>query len=411
MQFPFKFILKNYLNYCIACNKLFICFSILFFVESTSWAQKTSNNRVILQLKWKNQFQFAGYYAAVEKGFYQEVGIDVDIKEPINNTSPIYEVLSGKAQYGIGNSELVIHYMKGEPIVVLACIMQNSPSVLMVKSSSKIFGPKDLTGKIIEIDKDQSGIEIMAMLAKEGVRRDQVNTLNSTFSLNNFLANKIDALEAYTTNEPYFLDKFGISYRLIDPRNYGINFYTECLFTSMDEVQEHPDRVKKFRSASIKGWTYALDHPEEIANLIQTKYQSTKTLEHLLFEAETMRKLINPDFIEIGHSNKERWLTIVETLSQQGLIKKYRNIDNFIYNPNDFDNSRNIRILAAIVIFLVIVLTILGYYLIRYRNELTKSSGKILSLVKKTDLQKDEIVRLKSELNLHDERKIHHEFK
>jgi ABC-type nitrate/sulfonate/bicarbonate transport system substrate-binding protein len=273
----------------------------------------------------------------------------------------------------------------------------------MVKESSKIMGPKDLAGKIIEMDMEQSGIEIIAMLSKEGVQGDQIKTTHSTFSLNNFLANSVDALEVYTTNEPYFLDKFGIPYRLILPRNYGINFYTECLFTSMDELRENPTRVRNFRNASIKGWKYALSHPEEIANIIQTKYHSTKTLEHLMFEAEEMRRLINPDFIEVGHSNKERWLNIVELLSQQGLIKEYRNIDNFIYNPNELSNSRIINVLIIIIFTLTLGLLILGYYTIKMRKVLSINSSKTKLISTKNELQKEEIIRLKKQLHIYNE--------
>jgi ABC-type nitrate/sulfonate/bicarbonate transport system substrate-binding protein len=404
MQLVFKIITIVFtLTSRITFKAVFIYCLMFFFYTTSVFAQNNSSDKAILQLKWKNQFQFAGYYAAVEKGFYKEVGINVEIKEPNNNTSPVEEVLEGKAQYGIGSSELIVEYMKGEPIVVLACIMQNSPSVLMVKASSKINGPKDLVGKIIEMDTDQSGIEIMAMLAKEGVRSDQFKTIHSTFSLNNFLANSIDALEVYTTNEPYFLDKFGIPYRLILPRNYGINFYTECLFTSMDELRENPVRVRNFRNASIKGWKYALSHPEEIANIIQTKYHSTKTLEHLMFEAEEMRRLINPDFIEVGHSNKERWLNIVELLSQQGLIKEYRNIDNFIYNPNELSNSRNTKILILIIFTLALGISILGYNTFKLRKVLSINSSKHKMISTKNDLQKEEIIRLKKELNIRKE--------
>jgi len=374
-----------------------IGFIFVILLSSSTIAQNITKEKVILQLKWKNQFQFAGYYAAVEKGYYKEVGLDVEIKELEKSATSISKVLTGEAQYGIGNSELVIDYMKGESIVVLACMMQNSPSALVVKASSNIFTPKDLVGKYIEIDKDQSGIEIMAMLSREGVKIDQANTTGTTFSLNNLLANKIDALEVYTTNEPYFLDKFGIPYRLIYPRNYGINFYADCLFTTQEEVENHPERVKEFRNASIKGWKYALDHPEEIVNIIQTKYQSTKTIEHLLFEAEEMRKLINPDFIDVGHSNKERWMNIVEILSQQGFIKQYKDINDFIYNPDDADYSSKRDFFIVIIILLTLGIISLGYFTIKFRESSSNYSAIVKILTKQNNLQKDELMRLNEE--------------
>lgn len=376
---------------------LLICIVSIILCNPSVFAQRKSKDKVTLQLKWKNQFQFAGYYAALEKGYYAEAGIDLEIVEPKENKPPTQEVLNGDAQYGIGNSELVIQYMKGEPIVVLACIIQNSPSGLVVKSTSNIYTPKDFAGKTIEIDKDQSGIEIMAMLAKEDVKGNQIKAINTTYSLNNLLANKVDAIEIYTTNEPFFLDKFGIPYRLILPRNYGINFYSDCLFTTTEEVKSHPKRVRDFRDASIKGWKYAMEHPEEIVNIIQSKYKSTKTAEHLLSEAAEMRKLINPDFIEVGHSNIERWKSIVEILSQQGLIKQYKSIDKFVYNPHETEDSK-LLFLSIIIVILTIGVTVLGCFTIKFRRKLGINAKRIKVLTQKDEQHRGEIVRLNKEL-------------
>lgn len=78
--------------------------------------------RVKLQLKWKHQFQFAGYYAAIEKGFYKEAGLEVELIEARPGIDPIQSVLDGKADFGVGTTDLVLHRKKGQPVVVLAVI-------------------------------------------------------------------------------------------------------------------------------------------------------------------------------------------------------------------------------------------------------------------------------------------------
>ncbi len=382
--------------YVVARKVAYLALLILFY--SSTLAQSFNKEKVVLQLKWKNQFQFAGYYAALEKGYYKEDGLDVEIREANESTSTTNEVLNGDAQYGIANSELVMYYMEGKPLVVLTCIMQNSPSALLVKSSSNIFVPKDLVGKSIEIDKDKTGIDIFTMLSKEGVSLNQIDIKSITFSLNKLLANEVDALAVYTTNEPFFLDKFGIPYRLIYPRNYGVNFYSDCLFTTKEEVDNHPDRVRKFRNASIKGWKYALDHPEEIINIIQSKYQSIKTAEYLLRESEQIRKLINPEFIEVGHSNRERWLGIVEILSQQGFIEHYKDIDEFLYNPYESKEPISNLVLEIILAGLIIGIALLIYYIIRLRKSLSVNKIELEKIIHQGELQKNEVKRLRSEV-------------
>ena len=395
MILVFRNIKKRYLKHLLIKN-LFLFTFLLAIITNTVYAQRLDKEKVILQLKWKNQFQFAGYYAAIEKGFYKDVGLDVEVRE-IEKVSNVTEiVLNGIAQYGIGNSELVIQYMNGLPVVVLACILQNSPSALVVKSSSNIYTPKDLVNKLLEINVEESGVEIIAMLKKAGITPDKYKTTQSTFSLNNLLSNKVDALEIYSTNEPFFLTKFGIPYRMINPRDYGINFYSDCLFTSREEIKKHPDRVRKFRQASLKGWDYALSHPEEIANIIQYKYKSIKTLDHLLFEAEEMRKLAVPEFVQIGHSNKERWLSIVETLSQQGLITNLKDIDGFIYNPEENYNLTRTTILAILVITISVVMLFLAYIYYKTRASLLKRTSEFKSLSIRYEALLKEINRLKT---------------
>jgi len=392
-----KYISKTDSSFCIVARKV-ACLVLIILFHSSTLAQNFKKEKVVLQLKWKNQFQFAGYYAALEMGYYKEVGLNVEIREANESTSTTNEVLNGDAQYGIANSELVMYYMEGKPLVVLACIMQNSPSALLVKSSSNVFVPKDLVGKSVEIDKDKSGIDIFAMLSKEGVNINQINIKSVTFSLNNLLANEVDALAAYTTNEPFFLDKFGIPYRLVYPRNYGVNFYSDCLFTSKEEVDNHPDRVREFRNASIKGWKYALDHPEEIINIIQSKYQSIKTAEYLLRESEQIRKLINPEFIEIGHSNRERWLGIVEILSQHGYIEHYKDIDEFLYNPYESKEPISKLVLEIILAGLIIGIALLIYYIIRLKKSLSANKIELGKIIHQGELQKVEVKRLRSEV-------------
>ena len=103
---------------------LFLLITPLILVTSPSRAEYTNDfhslTPIAVQLKWKHQFQFAGFYAAVEKGFYQEAGFNVTLKEAGPMINPIDEVLSGRADYGVANSELVLYRMNGEPVTVLA---------------------------------------------------------------------------------------------------------------------------------------------------------------------------------------------------------------------------------------------------------------------------------------------------
>ena len=319
--------------------------------------------KVTLQLKWKHQFQFAGYYAAIEKGYYAHEDIDIELRELPQNSNVITEVLEGRAQFGVANAEILISYVNGAPVVVLAPIFQSSPAALVSRAERGIYGPQDIAGKIIEINAKKSGaVEVLTMLNLEGVKPSQYQVTETSLSLNKLLNNQTDACEIYLTNEPYFLEKFGVPYNLILPSKYGVDFYAECLFTTSKMISDNPKLVESFLRATIKGWEYALENPEEIAQVIQARYKTTKSLDHLIYESQKVKEFVKPNYINIGHSNKGRWLSMMETLLQAGLISKTKPIDELLYNPN----TRKYSVLSdrwyVVVLGIVLVGVILFHF-------------------------------------------------
>ncbi|WMP16827.1 ABC transporter substrate-binding protein [Thiothrix lacustris] len=125
---------------------------------------------ITLQLKWKPQFQFAGYYAAQEKGFFRDEGLDVTLQPGGADIAPLTEVLEGRAQYAIEAGELVYYRLQGKPVVAVASIFQHSPAVLMTLGKSGLRTPHDLAHKRIGLLMGGKPIvEVSAMFVNEGV--------------------------------------------------------------------------------------------------------------------------------------------------------------------------------------------------------------------------------------------------
>src|SRR5690606_14219181 len=109
-----------------------------FLVAAGVGGDACAEEKVRVQLKWLHQFQFAGYYAALEKGYYREAGLDVELIEGAPEVDPVRVVLDGRAEFGVGTPELLLNRAKGDPIVVLGVIFQHSPYVFLVLKDSKI---------------------------------------------------------------------------------------------------------------------------------------------------------------------------------------------------------------------------------------------------------------------------------
>ena len=312
------------------------------------------------QVRWHHQFQFAGYYAAVEKGFYQEVGLDVRIHGAGPGVTPIEEVLAGRAQYAEANSELLYARMQGKPVVALAAIFQHSPSVLLCRKDANINSPHDLIGKKVMLSSSTDS-DFLAMFLREGIKANSIEILPSSFDFEDLISGRVDAFNSYLTNEPFYMMQKGIDYTIINPSNYGIDFYSDILFTSEQELIENPERVAAFRQASLKGWRYAMDHPDEIIDLLINKYQVKKSRAHLQFEAKAMRKLILPDLIEIGHMNPGRWQRMADAFNEVGMGDENFSLDDFLYESSySSEQVQNLKQTIVIETLIGGILLLLG---------------------------------------------------
>lgn len=283
--------------------------------------------KITLQLNWKHQFQFAGYYAAIEHGYYRQAGFEVQVVEAAEGEDPIGQVLRGQAQFGVGASELALHRGRGEPVVALAVILQHSPLVLL--ASRKQFETiHDLAGKRIMLMPHET--ELYAYFKREGIQTYQA--IPHTFNPGDLISGKVDALSAYATDETFSLQQARFPYIAFTPRSAGIDFYGDTLYTTESEVDRHPARVKAFREASLKGWLYAMSHPEEIADLIVSRYSARHSRAHLLFEAREMARLMQPDLVEIGHMAPGRWQQIADTYAELGMIPAGKSMEGLIYD-------------------------------------------------------------------------------
>lgn len=256
------------------------------------YSNLAASEKVKLQLKWKHQFQFAGYYMAKELGYYEAEGLDVTIVERDLHQNNIYQVLNGDAQYGIADAVLMLYMARGENIVIVAPIFQHSPNVLLSLKEKNITSPYDLNDKkMLFYPKDSDGFGILAMFHTLGVS-PKILRPKSDKDMLALLNQDIEVTSGYISNEPFYYKERGVELNIIYPGNYGLDLYGDTLFTSLKEAQEHPERVERFKRATIKGWEYAFTHKEESAKLIHEKYATNKSYKHLIYEVEAIEELI-----------------------------------------------------------------------------------------------------------------------
>ena len=305
---------------------------ILFFsFLNASNLQKTS-----VQLMWLDQFEFAGFYIAKEKGFYEKVGLDVEIKKYEPNINLTQKVLDKEADFGLNSSSLLIDKAKGKDVVLLGTIFQSSPLALLALKNSKIETFSDMKNKKVMISNNQENFApLQSMLKSQGLQPQELSFISHSFDVDDLINKKTDMMSVYVTNEPFILNEKGYEYTIFNPKNFGFNFYEDLIFTSKDFASKNPKLVKDFYNATMKGWKYAFDNIEETAQIIHEKYNTqNKSLKALIFEANEMKKLVYDKNGKFGTISQEKINLILNTYRVMGLINNQLELDDLIYTKH-----------------------------------------------------------------------------
>lgn len=326
-------------------------------------AYEQGQHDVTIQLHWQHQFQFAGLYAAREKGFFQQAGLNVDIQTGF--THPYDEVESGEVEFGLSGTGIVVEYLKGRPLVALGATFQNSPYVWLVRADSGIYSAQDFIGKTVT--RQSYADDLAAIFLQEKLDTSRINFVPpKATDIDDLIAGRVDALTAYISNEPFKLVQQQIPYRTIAPKDYGISFYSDILFTSQSYLQQHPEVVEAFRDALYRGWRYAAEHPQEIIEIILAKYNSqNKSRTHLQFEADQLLKLSLYPTVEFGHMTPSRWQQIGEIYQDLGLYDSVGNLDDFLYLES---NSTDWPLLVSLGFVSLILLAIISLLLKKHHD-------------------------------------------
>ena len=293
-----------------------------------------AQENVSIQLLWKHQFEFAGYYVAKEKGFYDDVGINLDIKEIEPNINVTTEVRENRATFGIGRTGLLVNIENGDNFVLLSSIFQYSPSVLLTLKKSGITVPHDLRNKKVMISSgSEQDVEFFTAFRNLGIDflKDTTIQQHST-NINDLIQGNTDAMYAYISNEPFVLKEKGIEYNVLNPKNYGFDFYADLLFTKRTTIDKNPDMVKNFKEATIKGFIYAFNNIDETVDLIYNKYNTqNKTKEALRYEAYELKKMAYYETDILGTITKTKLKRMIDLYKDNNLLKKDLDMDSIVF--------------------------------------------------------------------------------
>jgi signal transduction histidine kinase/ABC-type nitrate/sulfonate/bicarbonate transport system substrate-binding protein len=315
-------------------------FFILLF--SSSFLYSKELKPVTIQLSWFDQFQFAGYYMAKEKGYYKQLGLDVTIKPFEFGIDIPKEVSLGNLDFAVGRETLILERKKEQKIVALYSLFQATPLVLLTTKESNINKINDFSNKTIRttID-DASEVSLKSMISSHNIKIDNLNFIKHTHNIDDLINKKTDVISAYLSKSPYELQKKGIEYNVFDPKMYGFDMYSDFLFTSEKLINSDIKTVDNFKKASLKGWEYAYSNIEESADLIIEKYNSSElSKDALIYEGKELKKLSFFKTSKLGEIKKDKIQRIYDLYNVMGLTNEHINIDDFVYYDKKIKNLK-----------------------------------------------------------------------
>ena len=281
--------------------------------------------KVKLQLQWVPQAQFAGYYVAASKGYYKDEGLDVDIMEAGTDTVPITVLAQGNADYAISWVPKVLGSIEqGTDVTDVAQIFERSGTTQISFKDKNITKPADLAGKKVGSWGYGNEWELFAGMNKDGVSLKDIKLVQQAFDMKGFLSGDIDAAQAMTYNEyAQVLEtknpKTGELYQpsdlnVINWNDVGTAMLQDAIWADAGKLKSdtaYADTTVKFIKASLKGWVYTRDHPDEAAQIVADA-GSTLPAGHQLWMANEVNKLIWPSTSGIGHVNEDQWKQTVD---------------------------------------------------------------------------------------------------
>ena len=313
-------------------------FILIILLSHTLFAKELK--KVTLQLSWLDQFQFAGYYMAKQKGFYEELGLDVEIKPFAFGIDIPKEVNDGKIDFAVGRETLILERIKNPNIVALYAIFQSTPLVLLSTKESGINNINDFSNKkIMTTIDDASEVSLKAMISSNKIKLENLTFLKHSHNIDDLINKNTDVISAYISKAPYTLQKKGVEYNIFDPKKYDFDMYSDMLYTNQNLISYDLNTVLLFKKASLKGWEYAYSNMEESVDVIYEKY-NTQNLEkeELLYEAKELKKLSYFKTANLGEIRKDKIQRIYDLYNVMGLVPSAVNLDKFIFDINSLSS-------------------------------------------------------------------------
>ncbi len=308
--------------------------SVVLIFSLTACSDKTETevkkDKVSVVLDWYPNAIHGFIYNAIEKGYYEEENIEVEILFPANVNDGITMPAAGQADLGIYYLQDIILSRANEnvPIKSVGALTVSQLNVIASLKEKGVESPKDLEGKLVGYSgTDLAKARIEYMMEKQGVNPKDIELIDVGFDIMSSLTTgKVDACAgAFVNHEIPFLEKEGFEMNYFYEKDYGVPDNYEMLFVTGDNnLKENSDKLKRFMKASKKGFDYMKKHPEETIDIIlkhQNKENFPLEKDVEMMSIDVLLPLMEANDGEFMMQDEKIWQENIDWLKEIGVLK------------------------------------------------------------------------------------------
>ncbi|MBL8099654.1 MAG: ABC transporter substrate-binding protein [Anaerolineales bacterium] len=292
-----------------------------------STASTEPADTVTVQLSWFHGVEYAGFYTAVEKGYYAEENIEVVLNAGGPELNPLDEVANGNSQFGIGSGDgLILAKAGGQNFVSVATIFRENPLAITSLKTDAIQKPQDLVGKTVgtySLDlSSSSDLLFLAFMSRTGLAKNDMKyaLIEDFFGANEIKSGKMDAMSGmFATDQQVMTRQVGDEINLIYYKDYGVDVYINAIFVTEEYLQNNEDLVARFIRATIRGYQYAIENPNEVAEFA-VKYDETLDLDYQKQVMQAQIPFIDTGNAPIGSMDENVWQVTQDILIEFGML-------------------------------------------------------------------------------------------
>jgi len=245
-------------------------------VAAAAPAAAQAPQKVVFALNWFAVGDHAAYWVALEKGYYKEKGLDVELQNSKGSGDSIAKVDTGRADIGLADASVVVpRVAQGAKIKVVGAVFDNTPLNIWTRKDTGISKPKDLEGKTLAAPPGDSQRQLFPAFAKiNGVDESKVRWVNIEPAAK-FVAlseKRADAVPDYTTGQPFWEKAVGKDNLVMMPwHRFGFDTYSMSIFASEKTMNERPKVLRDFLEASYKGWRDVMADPRAALEIFKKR--------------------------------------------------------------------------------------------------------------------------------------------